>query len=131
MDATVYSPIVDFRFVNDTPYHLLIETYVNDGANQITWKFYSTSMGRTVEKDGPYVTNQKNPPPPIYRASADLAIGQARQVDYAVSGADVVVYRNVYDRDGNLIINHEAFTSHYMPWAAQFEVGPGDSRING
>ncbi|NJL94613.1 MAG: hypothetical protein HC915_13255 [Anaerolineae bacterium] len=50
MDATVYSPIVDFRFLNDTPYHLLLETYVRPGSSTITFKLYSTSMNRRVEK---------------------------------------------------------------------------------
>jgi len=56
MDATVYSPIVDFRFKNDTPYHLLIETYVNLNNSTITWKFYSTGMGRRVVKEGPVIS---------------------------------------------------------------------------
>ena len=49
LDATVYFPLVDMKFVNDTPYWLLMETYVNEGARRITWKFYSTSDGRTVD----------------------------------------------------------------------------------
>lgn len=129
MDATVYSPIVDFRFKNDTPYHLLIETYVNLNNSTITWKFYSTSMGRRVVKEGPTIRGQTSPPPAIYRASSDLRLGQIRQVDYAQSGADVYVYRTVYEGD-RIIIDREEFRSHYMPWANQFEVGPGDSRIN-
>jgi vancomycin resistance protein YoaR len=129
MDATVYSPIVDFRFVNDTPYHLLIETYYNASNSTLTWKFYSTSMNRRVVKEGPIVKNQQPAPSPIYRANSDLRLGQIKQVDYAVSGADVYVYRTVYQDDA-VIIDHEEFASHYVPWASQFEVAPGDSRIN-
>ena len=130
LDATVYSPIVDFRFKNDTPYYLLIETYVNPGNSTLTWKFYSTSMNRRVVKDGPYVKNQTPPPPAIYRANSNLTRGQIRQVDYAISGADVYVYRTVY-QDDQIIIDHEEYHSHYVPWADQYEVGPGDHRING
>jgi len=36
----------------------------------------------------------------------------------------------VYEGD-RVIIDREEFRSHYMPWANQFEVGPGDPRING
>jgi vancomycin resistance protein YoaR len=130
MDATVYSPIVDFRFTNNTPYHLLIETYINPNSSTLTWKFYSTSMNRRVEKDGPYIKNQTSPPAPIYRANPALALGQINQVDYAVSGADVYVYRTVYEGD-RVIIDREEFYSHYVPWANQYEVAPNDSRING
>ncbi|HVO68889.1 MAG TPA: VanW family protein [Aggregatilineaceae bacterium] len=130
MDATVYAPIVDFRFKNDTPYYLLIETYVNVNNSTVTWKFYSTSMNRRVVKDGPYIRNQTGAPPPIYHANPALASGQIRQIDYAVSGADVYVYRTVY-QDDRVIIDHEEFHSHYVPWADQYEVAPGDPRING
>ncbi|MCD4685094.1 MAG: VanW family protein [Anaerolineae bacterium] len=129
MDATVYSPIVDFRFVNDTPYHLLIETYYNAANSTLTWKFYSTSLGRRVEKDGPYIRNQTPAPPAIYRANAELSPGQIRHVDYATSGADVFVYRTVYEGD-RVIIDREEFHSRYVPWADQYEVAPGDPRIN-
>jgi len=129
MDATVYSPIVNFRFLNDTPYHLLIETYYNGARSTLTWKFYSTDMKRRVVKDGPYIRNPASPPPPIYRANPQLAHGQIRHVDYATSGADVYVYRTVYEGD-RVIIDHEEFHSHYVPWPDQYEVAPGDPRIN-
>ncbi len=129
LDATVYSPIVDFRFLNDTPYYLLIETYVNEANSSITWKFYSTSTDRRVVKDGPHINSQTPPPSPIYRANANLAPGQVIQVDFAVSGADVTVYRTVYEGD-RIVIDHEAFDTHYVPWASQYEVAPGDPRIN-
>jgi vancomycin resistance protein YoaR len=39
LDATVYSPLVDFKFKNDSPAWLLMEVYVNPAAGRITWKF--------------------------------------------------------------------------------------------
>ncbi len=48
LDASVFSPVVDFKFKNDTPYHILIEAYANDAAGRLTFKFYSTSDGRQV-----------------------------------------------------------------------------------
>jgi vancomycin resistance protein YoaR len=53
LDATVYFPLVDFKFTNDTPYWILMETYM--GSSSLTWKFYSTSDGRSVtwETTGP------------------------------------------------------------------------------
>ncbi|MEJ2758637.1 MAG: VanW family protein, partial [Anaerolineales bacterium] len=49
LDATVYAPVVDFKFTNDTPYWLLMETYVDVAARSLTWKFYSTKDNRQVE----------------------------------------------------------------------------------
>ena len=130
MDATVYEPVVDFRFMNDTPYHLLIETYVAPGNSSLTFRFYSTDTGRTVTKDGPYVRNVRGAPPALYHATPGLSPGQVIQVDYAVSGADVYVYRTVRDAEGDIIVEDEEFVSNYIPWPAQFQVAPGDPRAN-
>lgn len=130
MDATVYSPVVDFRFLNDTPYHLLVEGYVNPGSSTVTFKFYSTSMGRRVEKDGPIIKNEKAAPPAVYHADSSLSPGQIIQTDYAVAGAEVYVYRTVYQGD-EIIIEDEEFFSNYIPWPAQFNVAPEDGRVNG
>ena len=61
LDATVFVPIVDFKFVNDTPYWLLMETYV-DGYS-LTWKFYSTSDGRQRGLDHDRGDQHRRPPP--------------------------------------------------------------------
>jgi len=129
MDATVYSPLVDFRFLNDTPYHLLIETYVNRDNATVTFKFYSTGVGREVVKIGPRVTNIVPYGPTVYEESADLAPGQTRQVDWAVDGADVTVTRQVF-RNGQLEFE-DHFFSHYLPWRAVIQVAPGEIPVEG
>jgi vancomycin resistance protein YoaR len=123
LDATVYVPLVDFKFQNDTDYWLLMETYVGD--TYLTWKFYSTSDGRTVEWNTTGLTNIQDPPDPLYQENSDLAKGQIEQVDWAVEGADVTVTREVW-RDGSVILN-DVFSTHYMPWRAVCEYGPGTS----
>lgn len=124
MDATVYSPLVDFRFLNDTPYHLLIETETNSANSTITFRFYSTEIGREVVKVGPRIANEQSPGETIYEENADLYTGQTRQVEWAVSGAEVTVTRQVW-RDGQLE-QEDHFFSNYTPWAAVIQVAPGD-----
>ncbi|GAB4474159.1 MAG: VanW family protein [Anaerolineae bacterium] len=123
MDATVFSPLVDLRFQNDTPYHLLIETSTDVDRATVTFRFYSTSDGRTVQKDGPYVSSIVPHGPPIYEENPELAPGQVKQVDWAVDGATVRVNRTVY-RDGQ-ILYQDTFISEYRPWQAVYQVGPG------
>lgn len=123
LDATVFVPVVDFKFTNDTPYWLLMETYVNVQARSLTWKFYSTSDGRTVEWETTGLQNVVEPPEPLYQENPDLARGEIRQVDWEAAGADVTVYRTVY-RNGEVYLRDE-FVTHYMPWRAVFEYGPG------
>jgi vancomycin resistance protein YoaR len=123
LDATVYFPLVDMKFVNDTPYWLLMETYVNEGARRITWKFYSTSDGRTVDWKTTGPINRVPAPDPIFQENPDLEPGELKQTDWAAEGADVQVIRNV-SRGGQLI-NQDYFNTHYAPWQAVCEYGPG------
>jgi vancomycin resistance protein YoaR len=121
LDATVFAPQVDFSFTNDTPYWLLMETYPS--ANSLTWKFYSTSDGRTVEWDTSGLKNVVEPPDPLYEENPDLSKDEIKQVDWAVAGADVTVTRQVIR--GSDIIWDDTFNTHYLPWQAKYQYGPG------
>jgi vancomycin resistance protein YoaR len=124
LDATVYFPLVDFKFVNDTPYWLLMETYVNESAHRLTWKFYSTSDGRTVNWDTTGPTNIVSAPPPQFIENPDLPPGDMRQTDWAADGADVDVTRTV-SRGGAVYLQDE-FRTHYEAWQAVCEYNAVD-----
>jgi vancomycin resistance protein YoaR len=121
LDATVFAPQVDFRFTNDSPYWLLMETY--PGKSSLTWKFYSTSDGRSVDWQTSGLQNITEPPDPLYEENPDLAKDVIKQVDWAVDGSDVTVTRTVM-RDGS-ILHDDTFETHYIPWQAKFQYGPG------
>ena len=123
LDATVFVPVVDFKFQNDTPYWLLMETYFNPKNQTLTWKFYSTSDGRTVEWDTSGPTNVVEPPDPLYEENPDLAEGEIKQVDWAAEGADVTITRTV-TRNGQVLFS-DTFTTHYQPWRDIYQYGPG------
>jgi len=127
MDATVYVPVVDFRFTNDTPYWLLMETYVNPEKSSITWKFYSTKDGREVKADFSGPTNIVEAPDPLYKENPELKKGEINQVDWASDGADGTVKR-VVTKNGEPYLTDE-FVTHYQPWQAVFEYGPGTENI--
>jgi vancomycin resistance protein YoaR len=128
LDATVFVPIVDFKFTNDTPNWLLMETYVNPSNSSITWKFYSTSEGRRVEWTTSGVVNVVPAPDPLYRENPDLASGQIKQVDWAADGADVTVNRTVYR--GDQVYLQDTIYTHYQPWQDVYEYGPGTELPN-
>jgi vancomycin resistance protein YoaR len=123
LDATVFAPVVDFKFTNDTQYWLLMETYVNPGARTLTWKFYSTSDGREVAWDTSGLANIVPELDPIYEENSELAKGEVRQVDWGVDGADISVIRTV-TRNGQ-VIHQDTFNTHYVPWRDIFQYGPG------
>jgi vancomycin resistance protein YoaR len=123
LDATVFSPYVDFKFKNDTPYHILIEAYANDAAGRLTFKFYSTSDGRQVTISSPIIENVVPHPPDKIEEDPTLPTGTRQQVDYAADGADVTVTRTV-TRNGQVISEDRIFT-RYQPWQAIYKVGTG------
>ena len=123
LDATVFVPVVDFKFTNDTPNWLLMETYVKPDARLLTWKFYSTSDGRTVDWRTTGLANVEEAPEPLYQENEDLNKGEIRQVDWEADGADVTVFRTVM-RDGQVYLE-DTFATHYLPWRAVYEYGPG------
>jgi vancomycin resistance protein YoaR len=122
LDAAVFVPLVDFKFTNDSPHWLLMETYLNP-AGSLTWKFYSTKDGRSVEWNSSGITNVVEAPEPLYKENPELATGKIRQVDWAADGADVTVYRTV-TRNGQVFIQDTIHTN-YRPWQAIYEYGPG------
>nr|HID14040.1 hypothetical protein [Anaerolineae bacterium] len=124
MDATVYSPQVDFKFVNDRPYPLLIETGIEEAAHRLVFRFYSTDDGRRVEKEGPVVSDETEPGPPIYQLDEELAPGTVIKWQSAVNGLTATVERRVYDAAGNLLY-HDTFVSRYAPRRAAYHYGPG------
>jgi vancomycin resistance protein YoaR len=123
LDATVFVPIVDFKFTNDTNHWLLMETYVVPETSSITWKFYSTRDNRRVEWDTTGPVNIVEAPEPLYRENPDLGNGEIRQVDWAADGADVTVNRVVYLNDA--VHLQDTIYTHYEPWQDVYEYGPG------
>jgi vancomycin resistance protein YoaR len=129
LDATVYAPLVDFQFKNDTPSWLLMEVNVDPASSRITWQFYSTSDGRKTTVSQANIQNVVPAPPPLYEENDTLQPGQIKQTDYAADGADVTVSR-VIMRAGAQINSDEApVVTHYEPWRAVFDYGPGTQGI--
>jgi len=120
LDATVYFPLVDFKFTNDSPHWILMETYM--GSSSLTWKFYSTADGRSVTWDTSGVTDVVPAPQPVYEVNDELGKNQMKQVDWAANGADVTVTRTVM-RDGSVLFQDQ-ITTQYQPWQAICQYGP-------
>jgi vancomycin resistance protein YoaR len=120
LDATVFIPVVDFKFTNDRSSWLLLETYIY--GNQLLWKFYSAPDGRLVEWSKEE-TNKTEAPEPLYKENPDLPKGEIRQIEWEADGLDVIVDRTVIRDDQ--ILYEDRFITNYQPWRAIFEYGPG------
>lgn len=124
LDATVYFPLVDLQFTNDRPYWLLMETYFNRDKMSLTWKFYSTNDGRTVQWQNLGLRNVVPAPDPLFEETSDLPPGTCKQVDYAADGADVTVTRVVSTSAGEVMF-HDTIQTHYQAWQAVYQYGAG------
>jgi vancomycin resistance protein YoaR len=122
LDATVYSPDIDFKFRNDTDYYLLIQTESDLEAGTVTFRIYSTRTNREVTVSEPEKSNLVKHGPPIYEPDPKLPRGAMKQVDWAVDGLDVLVKRTV--KEGDKVIHQDEVFSHYEPWRAVYKVGP-------
>ncbi len=121
LDATIYSPDVDLKWVNDTGHYILIQTYVDKARQTLTFRYYGTNPGRTVEMEGPIESNPVPHGPPIYRDDPTLPKGQTKQIEWARDGLDVTVYRII--KQNGVEVQRDTFFSRYRPWQAVYLVG--------
>jgi len=100
-----------------------METYVSTSNYSLTWKFYSTEDGRSVDYTSSGLTDIVKSPDPVYRENPDLPQGTKKQVDWAVDGATVNIIRTV-TKNGQVLYSDKIFTK-YQAWGDVFEYGPG------
>jgi vancomycin resistance protein YoaR len=129
LDAAIFTPTADFKFTNDTDYHLLIETEFLGDIDALDFRFYSTNPGRTVEVSDPILRNITQPTPTIYEVNRNLSPGQQLQVDWAQEGGDVIITRTIRNETGD-ILERRDFNTFYQPWSAVIQVPPGDPRVS-
>ena len=128
LDATVFTPQVDFKFRNDTPNWLLIRTEMDAKNQALSFLFYGTKPDRQVTMEGPRILSETPAKPAVYQRDPTLKPGQVKQVDWAHPGADVVVSRVV--KNAGQPDRRDTFRSVYQPWQDVFLVGAGDPRGN-
>jgi len=119
MDATIYDPAPDFKFVNNYGTYVLIQSKVV--GTKITFDIYGTKDGRTVEISDPVVTDVVQPEPPIFTETDTLPPGEKKKVDSAHPGATASFRYKVIR--GSDILQEKDFVSKYVPWQEKWLVG--------
>lgn len=120
LDATIYLGGPDFKFKNDTKDHILVQTYV-DKDFELYFVLYGTKDGRSVEMEGPYLSNYRNPPGTVYIETSDLPEGQKKQVEKPHTGFNALWYRHVTKANGEVIT--EEIKTNYKAMPAKILVG--------
>ena len=93
LDATVYDPAPDLKFMNDTPGALLVQAYT-DG-DSAYYVFYGTNDARTVTMEGPYAYDYKSIPSSVITYTDKLEPGVKELKEYGHTGFTVDWYRVV------------------------------------
>jgi len=119
IDATIYGPHPDFRFINDTNGYLLLQARVEN--KQVIMELYGQKDGRTVEISKPVLTNRIPAPTPKYISSMELPFGQTKCSEMPHEGITANFLYTVNYPDGT--IKKRNFLSIYQPWQKVCLVG--------
>lgn len=101
LDATVYIPNPDLKFINDTPNYILIQTHIS--GTQLFFDFYGTSDGRQTKIIGPDVLEKNGD-----------------------GSMKTVAYQEVYNASGGLL-RKDTFKSNYK--SPSMFPHPGEEKI--
>jgi vancomycin resistance protein YoaR len=119
MDATIYDPAPDFKFVNNYNSYILIQAQVV--GTKITFQFYGTKDSRVISIGTPSVYDVIAPPAPLEIPTDTLAAGERKKVDSGHPGATASFHYKV-TRDGT-VLQEKDFVSKYVPWQEKWLVG--------
>lgn len=117
-DATIFQPQPDFKFVNDTPAYLLIQSEFDAGKKYLAIDIFGTSDGRVATTSAVRIWDSTPPPPDLYQDDPSLPIGTIRQVEHSAWGAKVAFDWKV--TRGEEILQQRTFYSTYAPWQAVY-----------
>ncbi len=121
LDASIYNPWPDLRFINNTPNNILIQARF-EGYNDMYFDFWGESDGREVTVTDPVVYNIINPGPTKIIETTELAPGVRDCIERAIAGADAYFDQIIrYPGEEDVIENR--FHSKYVPWREVCLVG--------
>lgn len=115
MDATIYNPWPDLKFINDTGKHILMQTRIE--GTKLYFDFWGTEDGRVAMTTEPVIYNIVAPAPKKIIKTTDLEPGKTKCTEGAHNGADAKFdYRVQYPNQAEP--KEMTFYSHYVPWQA-------------
>jgi len=122
-DATIYDPWPDYRFINDTKKHILIQYRIE--GDDLYFDFWGTKDGRLATSTYPTIYNITKPKPGKIIETLDLKPGEKKCTEHAHNGADAYFdYKVEYSKNNppldaeneKDLLREVRFKSHYSPW---------------
>jgi vancomycin resistance protein YoaR len=112
LDATIYGPHPDLRFVNDTGHYLLLQTKVI--GTELLIELYGQKDGRKVTISEPVLSERIPAPTTKYIPTFELRAGTEKCSETPRAGVTADVTYSVVFLNGN--IREQRFNSVYQPW---------------
>jgi vancomycin resistance protein YoaR len=127
MEATVYAPLKNLRFRNDSPGALLIQLEVDLKKGVLSMHFFGSKPDRRVSITQPRITNEIPAPRDRFVRDPKARLGDALLVSGAENGMRVSIERIVQYDAGRKA--RDVTASRYVPWGAIYGVHPRDPRV--
>lgn len=112
LDATIYGPKPDLRFVNDTENYLLLQGRI-DG-NDLVFEFYGQKDGRVASVSDIILTDPIPAPDTKYITGPDLPLGEVQCSETPRGGITAEATYKIEYPNGE--IKEQVFQSVYQPW---------------
>lgn len=123
LDAAIFTPYNDLRFVNDSGGWLLMESYVDLERQRLTVALYGPPTGRSVSYEHRVLERTPAPTTPVYVNDPSQPRGYLRKSDTARGGIKVVVTRTV--TRGGQVLSRDSFPTVFKPWPNIYVRGTG------
>ncbi len=112
LDATIYGPEPDLKFINDTGQYLLLQARVKN--NEVILELYGQKDSRQVTISEPTLSDPIPAPPTKYALAPDLPLGTQKCSETPRAGVTAeVTYRVAYSPND---VREQVFKSIYQPW---------------
>lgn len=111
-DATLYEPNVDFKFVNDTGGHLLLQTSIDYVKQQLVFTFWGKSDGRKGWYTRPIVSKWIPAGEPQEIVSQDLKPGEEKCQNAFRGAVASFIYTRITSSSEKI---NRVFDSYYRP----------------
>ena len=121
IDATIFSPGLDFKFRNDTENPIMLRAFADEELGTLTFEVWGVNDGRRAEIVDHELRDWEDPPPDqgILEPTEDPEFEE--QVEWSKRGVLAAFSRVIVWPDGSE--TRSTFRSSFVPWPNRFIVG--------
>ncbi len=121
IDATIFSPGLDFKFRNDTEHPIMLRAFADEQLGALTFEVWGVNDGRRVEIVDHELKDWEEPPPDEGILDPTEEPEFEEQVEWSKRGVLAAFSRVITWPDGSE--TRSTFRSSFVPWPNRYVVG--------